>query len=328
MKRREFISLLGGAAAWPLAARAQQAAKQPTVGVLWHAGSAEEKAPYLGALQAGLKELGHVEGRTIILENRFAAEQYDRFNTLADELVRLKVDVLVAVTRPAALAARRATLTIPIVFVLVPDPVASSLVESLARPGGNVTGLSQLALDLSAKRVELLKHTAPSISRVAVLVNPSDEDMARRSIEESRTAAAPLQVSVEPVEARTPSDLAQAFSFIIANKFDGLIVTSDPMFFNERGRIAEWAMAHRLPTMMFNGEMARSGGLMAYSANNPALFRRAATFVDKLLKGAKPADLPVELPTKFELLLNLKTANSLGLTVPDKLLALADEVIE
>jgi putative tryptophan/tyrosine transport system substrate-binding protein len=208
--------------------------------VLWHAGSAEEEAPYLGALQAGLKELGHVEGRTIILENRFAAEQYDRFNSLADELVRLKVNVLVAVTRPAALAARRATTTIPIVFVLVPDPVASSLVESLARPGGNVTGLSQLALDLSAKRVELLKQAAPNILRVAVLVNPSDEDMARRSLEESRTAADPLQVSVEPVEARTPSDLPQAFSFIIANKFDGLIVTSHPMFFNERGRIAEW----------------------------------------------------------------------------------------
>jgi len=229
--------LSGAAAAWPLAARAQQAAKLPTVGVLWHAGSAEEEAPYLGALQAGLKELGHVEGRTI-LENRFAAEQYHRFNSLADELVRLKVDVLVAVTRPAALAARRATTKIPIVFVLVPDPVASSLVESLARPGGNVTGLSQLALDLSSKRVELLKQAAPNILRVAVLVNPSDEDMARRSIEESRTAAAPLQVSVEPVEARTPSDLAQAFSFIIANRFDGLIVTSDPMFFNERGRIA------------------------------------------------------------------------------------------
>jgi putative tryptophan/tyrosine transport system substrate-binding protein len=327
--RREFIVTLGGAAAaWPLAARAQPAGKIPRIGVLWHAGSEEEEAPYLNAFRQGLNDLGYVEPKNIALENRFAAEQYERFDGLAAELVRLKVDVLVAVTQPAALAAQRATTTMPIVFILVADPVSSKLVKSLAHPGGNITGLSQLAFDMSAKRVELLKKMVPSLSRIALLVNPSDSNVTRRTLDESRMAADHLSVTLEQVEARAPSDIEKAFSVIVQSKFDGVVVTSDPMLFNERRRIGEWAIARGLPTMMFNGEMPKSGGLMSYSANNPALFRRAAALAVKILQGAKPADLPVELPTKFELVININTAKSLGLRVPDQLLAIADRVIE
>jgi putative ABC transport system substrate-binding protein len=275
-----------------------------------------------------LNELGYVESKNIALDDRFAAERYERFDGLAAELVQLKVDVLVAVTQPAALAAQRATTTIPIVFILVPDPVASKLVRSLAHPGGNITGLSQLALDMSAKRVELLKQMVPSVSRIALLVNPGDPVVTRRTFDESRTAADRLNLTIEQVEARTPSALEQSFSVILEKKLDGVVIASDSMLFNERQRIADWAISRKMPTMMFNGEMPKSGGLMSYSASNPALFLRAAAFVDKILKGAKPADLPVELPTKFELVINLKTAKELGITVPTPLVVAADRVIE
>jgi putative tryptophan/tyrosine transport system substrate-binding protein len=329
MKRRELITLLGGAAAaWPLAARAQQERKVPQVGMLWHAANEDEEAPYLGPFRQGLNNLGYIESKNIVLENRFAAEHYERFDGLAAELVRHKVDVLVAVTQPAALAAQRATATIPIVFILVPDPVTSKLVKTLAHPGGNITGLSQLAFDMSAKRVELLKQMVPSISRIALLVNPSDPEVTSRTVDESRAAADRLNVTIEPVEARSPSELEQAFSVIVEKKFDGVVVTSDPMLFKQRQRMGEWAISRKIPTMMFNGEMPSSGGLMSYSASNPALFRRAASFVDKLLKGAKPADVPVELPTKFELVINRKTAEALGITVPLPILVAADKVIE
>ena len=328
MKRRDFITLLGGATAWPLAARAQQERKVPQVGMLWHAANEDEEAPYLGPFRQGLNNLGYIESKNIVLENRFAAEHHERFNGLAAELVQHKVDVLVAVTQPGALAAQRATATIPIVFILVPDPVASKLVKTLAHPGGNITGLSQLAFDMSAKRVELLKQMVPSISRIALLVNPSDPEVTGRTVDESRAAADRLNMTLEPVEARSPSGLEQAFSVIVERKFDGVVVTSDPMLFNQRQRMGEWAISRKIPTMMFNGEMPSSGGLMSYSASNPALFFRAASFVDKLLKGAKPADLPVELPTKFELVINRKTAEALGITVPVPILVAADKVIE
>jgi putative ABC transport system substrate-binding protein len=325
MRRREFISLLGGAAAaWPLAARAQQERKVPQVGMLWHAANEDEEAPYLGPFRQGLNNLGYIESKNIVLENRFAAEHYERFDGLAAELVRHKVDVLVAVTQPAALAAQRATATIPIVFILVPDPVTSKLVKTSAHPGGNITGLSQLAFDMSAKRVELLKQMVPGISRIALLVNPSDPEVTNRTVDESRAAADRLNVTIEPV----PSELEQAFSVIVEKKIDGVVVTSDPMLFKQRQRMGEWAISRKIPTMMFNGEMPSSGGLMSYSASNPALFRRAASFVDKLLKGAKPADVPVELPTKFELVINRKTAEALGITVPLPILVAADKVIE
>ena len=328
MRRREVLVLICNAAAWPFAAQAQQASKIPRVGMLWHAANASEEAPYLGPFRQGLNDLGYVESKNIALEDRFAAEHYERFDGLAPELVQLKVDVLVAVTQPAALAAQRATTTIPIVFILVPDPVASKLVKSLAHPGGNITGLSQLAFDMSAKRVELLKQMVPTLSRIALLVNPGEPEVTRRTFDESRAAANHLNVTLEQVEVRASDDLEQAFSVILEKNFDGVVITSDPMFFNERQRIGEWAISRKLPTMMFNGEMPKSGGLMSYSANNPALFRRAAAFVDKLLKGTKPADLPVELPTKFELVINLKTAGALDMTVPPMLIVAADQVIE
>ncbi len=328
MRRREVLALICNAAAWPFAVQAQPASKIPRVGMLWHAANASEEAPYLGPFRQGLNDLGYVESKNIALENRFAAEHYERYDSLAAELVQLKVDVLVAVARPAALAAQRATTTIPIVFILVPDPVASKLVKSLAHPGGNITGLSQLAFDMSAKRVGLLKLMVPTLSRIALLVNPGDPEVTRRTFDESRVAADHLKVTLEQVEARAPSDLEHAFAVIVEEKFDGVVVASDTMLFNERQRIGEWAMSRKLPTMMFNGEMPKSGGLMSYSASNSALFYRAAAFVDKLLKGTKPADLPVELPTKFQLVINLKTAKALDITVPPTLLVAADEVIE
>jgi putative tryptophan/tyrosine transport system substrate-binding protein len=329
MRRREFVFGITAISVTSLLSttHAQAAGKVPRIGVLWHAGNEQEEAPYLGALRQGFSDFGYAEPMNMVLENRFAAEHYDRFDGLARELVERKVDVLIAVTRPAAIAAQRATTSIPIVFVLVPDPVAIKLVESLARPGGNITGISQLALDLSAKRVQLLKEVVPGISRLALLVNPSDPEMARRSLSETRVAAGPLNVAVEPVEARTPGELDQVLS-LIQDKFGGLVLTSDPMFFNERVKIADWARIHRCPTMMFSAEMAKVGGLMSYSADIPALFRRTAALTVKVLQGARPAELPVELPTKFVFALNLNTAKSLGLTFPDKLLSTADEVIE
>jgi putative tryptophan/tyrosine transport system substrate-binding protein len=329
MKRREFVIGVTGASVLSLLSTTPHSlgAKVAKIGVLWHAGNEQEEAPYLGALRQGFGDFEYVEPKNMVLENRFAAEHYDRFDGLARELVDTKVDVMIAVTPPAAIAAQRATTSIPIVFVLVADPVATKLVESLAHPGGNITGISQLALDLSAKRIQLLKEAVPRVSRVALLVNPGDPGMANRSFEETRVAARPLNVVVEPVEARTPRDLDQALS-LVADKFDGLVLTSDPMFFNERARIAEWAKTHQCPTMMFTAEMAKVGGLMSYSADIPALFRRAAALTVKIVQGVKPADLPVELPTKFVLALNLNTSKSLGLTFPDKLLSTADEVVE
>jgi putative tryptophan/tyrosine transport system substrate-binding protein len=328
MRRREFVAILGSAATWPLAARGEQPRRLPTVGVLWHANNEQEEAPYLGAFRQGLNDLGYVESKNVVLENRFAAERYERFNELAAELVRADVDVLVAVTRPAALAAQRATTTIPIVFILVPDPVASKLVDSLARPGRNITGVSQIALDLIAKRLQLLKETVAGLSSVAVLVNPGDPGDARRYIDEARAAGASLNLTIHPVEAGTPEDLDGAFSAIARDHREGVILTNDPMYFNERRHIGELGMSLRMPVISFSRAMAASGSLMSYGADVPALFRRGAALAIRTLQGAKPADLPVELPTKFEFVVNLKTAKALGLEVSPTLLARADAVIE
>jgi ABC-type uncharacterized transport system substrate-binding protein len=298
------------------------------IGVLWHAGNEQEEAPYLGAFRQGLNDLGYVESKNFVLENRFAAERYERFNELAAELVRLNVDVLVAVTRPAALAAQGATNTIPVVFILVPDPVASKLVDSLARPGRNITGVSQIALDLISKRLQLLKETVTDLSSVAVLVNPNDPGDARRYGEEVRAAAASLNVAIDIVEAGTPEAIDGAFSAIARDRSRGIIVTNDPMYFNERVRIGELGTSRRVPVISFSRAMAASGTLMSYGADVPALFRRGAALAIQILRGAKPADLPVELPTKFELIINLKSARTLGLQIPPTLLVRADEVIE
>ena len=328
MKRRAFIVGLGSAAAWPFIAQGQQRRPKVKIGVLWHAGSELEEAPFLTALRQGFADLGYVEGDNLVLDNRFAAEQYDRFNQLAAELVDSKVDVLVAVSPAAAAAAKRATSTIPVVFVVVPDPVRSKLVESLARPGGNVTGLSNLVVDLSAKRLQLFKDAVADLSRVALLVNVGDPDIARRTIDEVQQAAARLQLTVQSADVKKQSDLDTAFSTLDREHVDGVMTTLDAMMFNERKHIADLALAQHLPTLVHNREMVQAGGLISYGPSFPDLFRRAAGYVDKIMTGAKPSELPVEQPTKFELVLNLKTAKALGLAVAPMLLARADEVVE
>jgi putative ABC transport system substrate-binding protein len=329
MKRRELITLLGGAAVtWPLAARAQQSGKSWRVGVLWHEASAEEAAIYLGAVRQGLRDFGYVEGQNITLENRFAGEIPERFTNLAAELAALNVNVLVAINRIAALAAQHATTTIPIVFVAVPDPVGSKLVASLARPGGNITGLSNFAHDLTAKRVELLKAMVSNVKRVALLVNPNDRDSARNYVAESQAAADKLDLILQPVEIRTSSDLLPAFSKMSDDQIDGVVEAQDGLFFSRRKDIADLALAGKLPLVVYSRETVQAGALASYGPNNYGIFRRAGFYIDKILKGEKPADLPVEQPTKFEFIINLKTAKALGLEISPMLLARADEVIE
>jgi putative tryptophan/tyrosine transport system substrate-binding protein len=329
MRRREFIGLVGAATAvWPLTGSAQQRGRLPRVGILWHAGSAEEEAIYLGALEQGLKSLGYVDGRTITLEARFPNEQPDRFASLATELVALKVDALVAVTPLAALAAQRATTTIPIVFILVPDPVERKLVNSLARPGGNITGLTNTSSDLTAKRLEYLKEAFPSAKRVALLVNANDQQAMRRYISESKLAATALGLDVQPMELRSAGDIEQVFDKIAEGRLEVVVAVPDGLLYQGRKLIAQSALARRLPLIVWNRETLQAGGLMSYGADVLAIFRRAATYVDKVLKGEAPADLPVEQPTKFEFLVNLKTAKALGLDLPPTLLTRADEVIE
>jgi putative tryptophan/tyrosine transport system substrate-binding protein len=326
MQRREFITLVGGAAVvWPLAASAQNRTV-PRVGVLWHAGSAEEESVFLSAFILGLHDLGYFEGRNIVLEHRFPAEQLERFESLAAELVQLKVDILVAAGQPSALALQRATTTIPIVFVSAADPVGVGLVGSLARPSGNITGLS--FPDLIGRRLEILKEALPGLSRVAVLVNATNPTYAHRYIAALQNDARTLKLVVQPVEVNGPSDLERAFSAITQESITGVAAASDVMFYNERKRIAALAVERGLPAVFSNEEFVKSGGLMSYGPNVPAIFRRAGAYVDKLIRGATPKDIPVEEPTKFLLFVNLKTANALGLQLPPTLLTRADEVIE
>jgi putative ABC transport system substrate-binding protein len=333
VRRREFITLLGGAAAastslWPLQTRAQRGGRIPRVGVLWHAGSAEEEAIYLGALQQGLNGLGYIDGKTIALEQRFPNEIPERFEKMATELAALKVDVLVAVSRPSAVAAQRATTTIPIVFIVVPDPVGTKLVNSLARPGGNITGLTHIAVELSAKRLACFKEAFPRASRAALLVNANDRDGMRRFIDEFEVAAVALGVTVKPVEVRSLGDFEAAFDKIVAERLEGVLVPADGLFYQGRARLAQAALQRRLPLIVYSRETLEAGALMSYGSDQRTIFRRAAVYVDKILKGEKPADLPIEQPTRFEFLVNLKTAKALDLTLPEMSLLRADEVIE
>ena len=327
MRRRQFITLLGGAAAaWPLAARAQQSSnKIPLVGVLWHAGSAEEEEVYLSVLVKAFDDLGYVEGKNIHLDHRFPAENPDRFRALAQELVDEKPDVIIAVTNFGALEVKRATSTIPIVVSVASDAVGMGLVESLARPGGNVTGLSLMAIDLSGKRLELLKEAVPSLLRVALLVDFSTPK--EQTIKLHQTAAQALGISLWPVEISTPDDIELVFAKIAEDHADGIVRGPGSALFNWRAQIGAAALKHRLPAMTYIAEEVPHGFLMSYGQDTPDFFRRTAVYVDKILKGAKPADLPVEQPTKFKLVLNLKTAKALGLTIPQTLIVSADEVI-
>lgn len=328
MQRREFITLLGGAAVWPLPARAQQPRRVPVVGVLWHAANAQEEAAFSRPLKAGFTDLGYIEGKTIVFEERYPDEIKERFDAYAVELVGLKVDALIAGSIPAALACQRATSTIPVVLVANPDPVGLKLVASLARPGGNITGLSAVAFDLAAKRVQLLKEAISDLSRVALLVNPSDPNGANRLISEIQPTADRLQLSFQAFEIGSPAEFRGAFNKIAENHFGAVIVAQNSMYFQERKQIADLALANRLPTMVPADVFVEAGAFMSYGPNWPDIFYNAAGYVDRILKGAKPADLPVQQPTKFELAINLKTAKALGQNVPATMIARADKVIE
>jgi putative tryptophan/tyrosine transport system substrate-binding protein len=328
LRRREFIILGTTAAAWPLKAIAQGSRNGRRVGILWHAGSAEEEAVYLAALVQGLKDHGYIDGQTIRLEHRFPNEEPERFASLAAELVELKVDVFIAVTRPAAVAAQRATTTIPIVFIVVPDPIGTKLVASLARPGGNITGLTHIAVELSGKRLQFFKEAFPPLSGVALLVNGNDQLGMQRYIEEFGVAARAMGLTIQPVEVRSPADFEPAFDKIVADGLEGVTLPADGLFYQGRSMLARLALARRLPLVVYSRETLEAGALISYGADQRAIFRSAAVYVDKILKGERAANLAVQQPTKFEMLVNLKTAKALGVTLPPLLLAQADEIIE
>ena len=319
---------LGAVVAAPRAADAQNTAKVYRLGLL---GGSPPNSPggrraWEGFFQ-GMRELGYVEGQNILVEGRFYGDHTDRLPSLAAELVRLKVDVIVAGATPAPEAAQRATSTIPIVMATHVDPVGSGLVTSLAKPEKNVTGMSTLGPELLGKRLQLLKEAIPGISRVAVLSNPTDTAQALL-LREAQVAAQSLKVRLQVLEARAPSDFAGAFSAMTKERTGGVIVLTSSMFYDARIRLAELAARSRVPAIYAVKDFAEAGGLMAYGVDLHESFRRAAAYVDKILKGAKPGDLPVEQPTKFELVINLKTAKALGLTIPPSLLGQADQVIE
>jgi putative ABC transport system substrate-binding protein len=327
--RRAFIgTLAGGLLVAPLAAEAQQAAKIARIGYL--ANNPAGSPHLLEAFLQGLRDLGYVEGRNVVIEYRSAEGKWERFPALAAELVALKVDVIVAANSLAVLPAKQATRTIPIVFTGVPDAVGSGLVASLARPGGNVTGLSALAPELVGKCLEQLKQAVPAVSRVAVLWQPGafGERTEKDMLKAADVAARALGVRLQFVEARGRDDFDRAFSDMSRARAGALTVLTSGMFFNERRRLVALAAKNRLPAVYPWREGVDAGGLMSYGANIADLYRRAATYVDRILKGTKPGDLPIEQPTKFELVINLKSAKALGLTIPQSLLGRADQVIQ
>jgi putative ABC transport system substrate-binding protein len=335
MKRRDFIAMIGSAATASIARQvplsAQQAGHVPRIGYLV-TGSLEspEAQRAIRAFRQGLRERGYVEGQNIVLEYRSADGNIERFPSLAAELVGLKVDVIFAPHTRAARAAQQATSTIPVVVSGMGDPVGEGLVSSLARPGGNITGLTFLGPELVPKRLELLKETLPSASRVAALWDPgaTGERAMKEVLREMEEAAPAVGVQLRLAEVRGPDEFDRAFSVMTMERADALFVVGSPMLFLERRRIADLAAKHRLPSVFSLREYVEVGGLISYGASIDDLIRRSATFVDKILKGAKPSDLPVEQPTKFELVINLKTAKALGLAIPPSLLARANEVIE
>jgi ABC-type uncharacterized transport system substrate-binding protein len=311
----------------PLAVEAQpQSSKVYRIGVLSSSSPAREEG-YLAAFQQGLRGLGYSESQNILIDRRYAAGKFDTLPELAAELVRLKLDILVVTGTPAASAAKNATHLIPIVMVTPADPVATGLITSLAHPGGNVTGLTDLNSDLAAKRLELIKEVVPSATRIAVLLNPANSSNLPQ-LQLTKEAAAALGVSILSVEARRLDDIDRAFETMRAKHVMALLLIADGLLGSNRQRIIELAAKSRLPAMYWRREFVEDGGLLSYGANVGDLYRRAAYFVDKILKGAKPADLPVEQPTKFELVINLKTAKALNLTIPQSVLVRADQLIQ
>jgi len=324
VNRRAFITLLGGAAAWPLAARAQQA-RVPTIGFLG-ANAPTAQMQWTAAFVQRLRELGWVEGRNVAIEYRWAEGRSERFAEIAAEFVRLKVEIIFTYSTPGVLAAKQATSAIPIVFATASDPVGAGLVTSLARPGGNVTGLSNQTGDLAAKRLGLLREVVPRLARLAILGNRTNPGAADEMHQAEATARA-LGLVVDLVEIGQAQDIAPAFE-TLKDRADALYVAPDGLVNTNRTRINTLALGAKLPTMHAFREYVESAGLMSYGPNLPEAFRRSADFVDKILRGARPADIPVEQPTKFDFVINLTTARALGLEIPATLLARADEVIE
>jgi len=320
VNRREFITLIGGAAAWPLAARAQQPARVPRIGIV-------DDAPMWHSFRQALREFGYVEGQSINYEYRYSEGVPDRLAAVVGELVRRPVDLIAAYGTPPTEAAKTATTTIPIVMIGVGDPVRVGLVASLARPGGNITGNTVLSPDLGAKRLQLLREAIPTVARVAYLTNPNNSGTLEVLAEMKRAAAA-ARMALIGVELGSTSDFDAALAVMLRERTEVLLVSNDPLHQLHVGRIIDFLAKNRIAGMFQSKENVAAGGLMGYGASLPDLFRRAATYVHRILQGAKPADLPVELPSKFDLAINLKTARALGLDLPPLLVARADEVIE
>jgi ABC-type uncharacterized transport system substrate-binding protein len=325
MNRRTFLcGLMLGTLAAPQVGEAQQAGKVARLGLL----EASSLPSRFEAFRQGLRELGYVEGQNILIERRSAEGVLDRLPDLAADLVRRKVDVIAAAATPAAVAARNATKTIPIVMLAVGDPVGSGLITSLASPGGNVTGTTSIGPEVVGKQIQLLKETYPGVSRVAVLWNPANPALSGLLLQEAKATAPSLGVSLQPVAAPGPEALDGAFSAMTKSRVGAVVVLADIGLVFHRTRIVDLVNTRRLPAIYGNTEFTEAGGLMSYTADVPTQYRRAAAHVDKILKGAKPADLPVEQPTKFELVINLKTAKALGLTIPPSVLGRANQIIE
>jgi putative tryptophan/tyrosine transport system substrate-binding protein len=327
MDRRTFLTTIAGLVAAPLRAEAQPA-KVFRIGILGtYPPTAPEFAHLWEAFAQGLRERGYEEGQNLAIERRFVEGKVERLPELAAELVRLNVSVIVAGGQPPPVAAKRATATIPIVMTNFSDPVGLGLVTSLSRPGGNITGLALLTVELVGKQLQLLKEAVPKVSRVAFLTNPSNPGAALQ-LRDAETAARSLGLQLQVLEAQRPDELAAAFAAMDRERAGAVLLPGDSLFFYYRAQIADLAIKSRMPALFAPKEFAEAGGLMAYGANIADLYRRAATYVDRILKGANPADLPVEQPTKYDLVINLKTATALGLTIPRSLLQRADQVIE
>jgi putative tryptophan/tyrosine transport system substrate-binding protein len=325
MRRREFITLLGGAAAWPVVARAQQPA-MPVIGFL-SSTSPNTYAAFLGAFHQGLNEGGYVAGRNVVIEFRWAEGQYDRLPMLAAELVQRQVGVLCAISTPAALAAEKATSSIPIVFFIGGDPVKFGLVAGLNRPGGNATGVNVIATELEAKRLGLLRELIPAAKTAAVLLNPQNPNAETQS-KDVQQAGRAVGWEIQVLNASTERDLETAFAALVQRRTDALVVSGDTFFASQRNALVALAARHAIPAIYQRREYAEAGGLITYGTDFSDMFRQTGNYAGRILKGSKPGDLPVVQPTKFELVINRKTAKVLGLQLPDKLLALADEVIE